>query len=109
MNDMPINEIVVLDVAGTRARVFAPERLMESKLLQLGFKFVNGYFERSIVDMEDREKLVNSLIELRALFVDGADWSPAEVVDYLREQGKVGLACRRITWVSPTDYLISEH
>jgi hypothetical protein len=109
MNDMPMNEIVVLDVAGARARIFTAQSEIESILARLGFMLIDGYFERSIIDIKDREKLVRSLIELRAIFVDGRDWSPAEVVDYLREQGKVELACRRITWLSPTEYLIFEH
>jgi hypothetical protein len=109
MNDLPMNEIVVLDVAGSRAKIFTAQWGSESVLTRLGFVLVDGYFERPIIDMDDREKLVRSLIELRAIFVDGRDWSPTEVVDYLREQGKVDLACRRITWLSPTEYLISEH
>jgi hypothetical protein len=108
MNDLPMNEIVVLDVAGARAKIFTGRSGIESVLARLGFALVDGYFERPIIDMEDRAKLVGSLIELRAIFVDGAGWSPAQVVDYLREQGKVDLACRRIIWFGPTRYLISE-
>ncbi|MGZ5198715.1 MAG: hypothetical protein ACXWC4_03010 [Telluria sp.] len=106
MNKLPENEIVVLDVAGTRARIAAAQ--LDTALEKLGFVLVGDHYERPIADMEDREKLITSLIGLHVLFVDSHDWSPAEVVDYLREQGKVHGTFRRITWLNPAEYSISD-
>jgi hypothetical protein len=53
MNDLPMNEIVVLDVAGARAKIFTAQSGIESVLTRLGFVLVDGYFERPIIDMED--------------------------------------------------------
>ena len=106
MNTLPQNEIVVLDVAGSHARVAVtrPDTLLES----LGFVMSGDRFERPIADEADRERLIRSLIDLRALFVRGRDWSPAEVADYLRDQGKINGPFRRIMWRTPVEYLVSE-
>jgi hypothetical protein len=107
MNKMPENELVVLDIAGSFARVI--NHVGDSSLLgQLGFVKSGDQFERPISGMEDREALVKKLISLGALFVCGHDWSPAEVVGYLQEQQKGITSYRTIKWTNPSTYSISE-
>ena len=61
---------------------------------------------RPISDVADRQRLVNALIGLGALFSSGRDWSPAELVDFYREQGTVSTGYRMITWKNPNQYMI---
>lgn len=106
MMSFPENEIVVLDIAGAYARIFCGNQADEASLLKLGFVSENGQMVRPISDVPDRQRLVNSLIDLRALFSSGRDWSPAELVDFYREQGVVTANYRMITWKNPNQYMV---
>lgn len=108
MNKMPNSEIVVLDVAGTRAIVKVDNSVNVSRLTALGFVFADHIGERKISDMSDRAWIVKELIALSAVFSGGRDWSPAEVVDFLRDQGWLNAKFRRIEWVGSDKYIISE-
>lgn len=108
MNEMPKNEIVVVDIAGSLARVVVPRSEDTALLEQIGFARSGDQFERTISGMEDREALVKKLISFGALFVCGHDWSPAEVVGYLQEQGEGISGYRTIEWTNPSTYIISE-
>lgn len=103
---LPETEIVVLDIAGSWARVACSTQGDEAKLAKLGFVVEKGQMVRPIADAPDRQRLANALVGLGALFSGGRDWSPAELVDYYREQGVVRGAYRVITWKSPEQYLI---
>lgn len=106
--NMPKNELVVLDIAGNRARAKCDLPNMESALLSLGFIHEDDQMVREIIDDLDRQRLVRELISLDALFTAGRDWSPSELVDYYREQGFVSQSYRVITWKSPDRYVIDE-
>ncbi|WP_062113025.1 hypothetical protein [Collimonas pratensis] len=100
------NEIVVLDIAGARARVVCGKPSVEASLIALGFAPEGDQMARPISDVADRQKIVGALIELGALFAGGRDWSPAELVDLYREQGTILTGYRMITWKSPSQYSI---
>jgi hypothetical protein len=106
MMNLPENEIVVLDIAGAHARVVCSDQGDEANLVQLGFVLENGQMVRPISDVPDRQRLVNALIGLGALFSSGRDWSPAELVDFYREQGAVSTGYRMITWKNPNQYMV---
>lgn len=100
------DEIVVLDIAGSRARVACGKPDAEAALLALGFVHEGTQMVREISDDAVRQKLVGTLIELKALFSGGRDWSPAELVDLYRDQGVILNGYRMITWKNPNQYLI---
>jgi hypothetical protein len=106
MMDLPENEIVVLDIAGAYARVVCCNQGDEANLAKFGFVSENGQMVCPISDVADRQKLVNALIALGALFSGGRDWSPAELVDFYREQGVIATGYRMITWKSPHQYIV---
>jgi len=105
--DMPKNELVVLDIAGKRARVKCDLKNIEPILSFLGFVREGDQMVREITDDLDRQGLVRELIALDALFAAGRDWSPSELVDYYREQGLVSQSYRVVTWKSPACYVIT--
>jgi hypothetical protein len=105
---LPEGKIVVLDIAGKRAILVRDGSAEDPRLLQLGFTLHEGQLQRPINDSADREKLINDLIDLGALFSTGRDWSPAELVEFYREQGKVATSYLRITWTAPDQYEIFE-
>lgn len=99
-------EIVVLDIAGTRARVACGKPDAESHLIALGFFLEGNQMIRQLLDVEDRQKIIKALIEIGALFSTGRGWSPAELVDLYREQGSILTGYRMITWKNSNQYLI---
>lgn len=105
---MPKGEIVVLDIAGSSARVMCDAPELESALTALFFVPEGDQLVRKIADDADRRALVGKLIDMKALFAAGRDWSPSELVDFYREQGSISQGYRVITWTNPETYLIAE-
>jgi hypothetical protein len=95
---LPIDEIVVKDIAGDEARVYVTNSAHKSDLIGIGFNGKNNDLAKPLHCVEDRIRAVLRLIELGALFSDGRDWSPAEVVEYYREQGFISGPYRVIAW-----------
>lgn len=79
---IPKDEVVVLDIAGSTARVACDKPRAEQALEALGFSPEIDQFVREIVDDADRQALVLDLIRMDALFAAGRDWSPSELVDF---------------------------
>lgn len=106
--EMPRDELVVLDIAGSSARVMCDVPETKSALEALGFLREDDQLVRRIIDDTDRQTLVRELIGMNALFAAGRDWSPSELVDFYREQGFISRGYRMITWTNPENYLIVE-
>ena len=102
----PDNSIVVLDIAGKRARVFCNDANKEAALLGAGFAKDGSVFVRSIQDDEDRKQLVLLLAAHQALFSAGKDWSPAELVAHYKERGLPLGNFRVISWYAPDRFSI---
>ncbi len=103
---LPENELIVLDIAGTKARVACDKPVNEISLLGLGFVREGDQLVRHIVDDDDRKGIVLELIKMGAIFAGGRDWSPAELVDFYREQRFVTTGYRTIAWQGPEKYTI---
>lgn len=104
---IPDNEILVRDIAGDRALVQTNCRRKKRDLSRLGFTEKDGYLNRTIADTDDRRRLLESLIDLDALFSYGRDWCPSELVEYYRELGLIDRPFRVIAWRDPEHYTIS--
>lgn len=100
------DEIVVLDIAGTPARVSCTKPDVRATLLAMGFVAEGDQLVRLLSDNADRQQIVAALIAMRALFASGRDWSPAELVDLYREQGSILTGYRMISWRGPGQYSI---
>jgi hypothetical protein len=105
----PKNEIVVVDIAGRVARVRTANTSTSNKaaLSRLGFTEEGDDMIRAISDTSDRCRLLESLLDLDALFSYGRDWSPSELVEYYRDLGFISRAFRVIAWSDPNHYTIS--
>lgn len=64
------------------------------------------YFE------SESEKIIaiKKLVEIGALFSYGHGWAPSQVMEYLKEKGKIGMHYhyKEIAWRGPRDYVIAE-
>ncbi len=107
---MPSRSIVVSELAGNKAVIKAVDLPTEAglSLRSLGFVEQNGFYTRSVSGHPDRVLLIKELRSLGALFVGGPDWSPAELVEYYREQKMVDGPYQRIAWKSPEEYMIAK-
>ncbi len=102
----PTEEIVVLDMAGDYARVRSAGLANEDTLKNLGFVEGDGYMTVRLRSLDARIELTKKLMELDALFSVGPGWSPAELIEYYREQGLVSGAYRAISWKNPEHYQV---
>ncbi|PCE26089.1 hypothetical protein BWP39_16320 [Paraburkholderia acidicola] len=106
---MPQNETIVLDVAGNTCAVWTDIPDHFEVLQSLGFVRSDDRWMRQIADATDRLRLIQVLIEMKALFSAGRDWSPQELVNHFRETGAISGAYRSISWQASDHYLIEEN
>lgn len=109
MTSLPQNETIVVDVAGNRCAVLTDVPAHAQVLQATGFVKQGDQWTRQISDDADRQNLVKMLIDLKALFSAGRDWSPEELVEHYRESGAITTAYRSISWLNPDQYLIVDH
>jgi len=103
---LPVDEILVLDIAGHVAVVVTDVAAVADVLMRLGFARHGDRWKRTIADDHDRRALVAALVDLDALFSAGRDWSPQALVEYYREIGVIRNDYRSIAWRGPTQYVI---
>ncbi|MGN7985009.1 hypothetical protein [Burkholderia sp. 22313] len=109
MTLIPKNETVVIDIAGNRCVVLSDVPAHIARLQASGFNQQGDQWVRPISDDADRQHLVRMLMDLKALFSAGRDWSPQELVEHYRETGAITAPCRSVSWVRPDEYRIVEH
>lgn len=80
----------------------------ESKLKSLGFS-KKEIVTMLILKMKKTVFLIEKLAGMGALFSYGQGWAPSQVMDYLKEKGKVNFSYKEIMWRSPDNYEIIEH
>jgi len=78
-------------------------------LLKLGFLKKGISYHISFDNESEQIFLIKKLAEIGALFSYGHGWAPSQVMDYLKEQGKIDFSYREIMWRSPDNYEIIEH
>jgi len=79
-------------------------------LRDMGFSYNLSTSEhtKEVIDENDKARLLQSLKDIDIAFSAGAGWSPSEVFEQLRFQGKVSGSYRRISWSSPNQVNIVE-
>lgn len=102
----PENAIVVLDIAGSKARLAVTSDNLRADLEALGFIQDKDQFVRSIADDGDRRQLVHALVQLGAIFSVGPGWAPSELLEYYEKQGEKFDPYRLISWTGPDSFAI---
>lgn len=106
--NLPMDEIVVADIAGAQARIHATDAARSGAVAALGFVQEHGYLTLPLGEDDARISLVIELIALRAVFCAGWGWSPAELLDHYRQSGRLTGRFRVIAWSGPGQYRITE-
>jgi len=106
MNAFPPSEMVVIDIAGSAARIQCDDPSKSEVLQGLHFEQSSQYWVKSIGTPDARVELIRALVEVGVVFSEGRDWSPAELVRMFAEQGVVPRRYRTIRWLNPETYQI---
>ncbi|MEQ5840510.1 hypothetical protein N0A02_13850 [Paraburkholderia acidicola] len=106
---MPQNETIVLDMAGNTCAVWTDVPDHFQVLRSLGFVSNGDRWVRPIADATDRQRLMQIMIEMKAIFSAGRDWSPQELADHFRATGVISGSYRLISWQGPDRYRIDEN
>lgn len=101
------DELIVLDIAGSYARLKTGSPITESALITKGFIREGEQLIKPIIDDSERRNVVCDLILMGALFAAGRDWSPAELVDFYKEQGLFTQQYRVISWKNSGSFEIT--
>lgn len=107
--DEPDGRILVNDIAGNIGLLGCSNPVLVREIIALGFSEEGGVYSRRLSGMSDRRDIVRKLVALGALFSDGKDWSPAEIVTLFSEEGFIDEKFLTITWKEPNEFLIVEH
>jgi transposase len=99
--------ILINELAGSRIVAKCNNMQLIDFLTSLGFKNSGTYYIKQ-VNEEERIKTIKILIKNGALFSEGRDWSPAELVLYYREKGIINEKFKSISWTNPKKYNIIE-
>lgn len=102
----PDAEVIVVDIAGNKARLVVTDEKRIEALQEIGFERQGDQFVRVIVDDNDRKALVRALIRLDAVFSGGAGWSPSDLLQYYVKQGEEFNGYRMISWSGKDSYSI---
>jgi hypothetical protein len=105
----PENAIIVLDIAGNKARLAVTSDGAPADLNSLGFLQEKEQFVRPIADDGDRRQLVHALVRLGALFSVGPGWAPSELLEYYEKQGERFEPYSLISWSGPDLFSIRSH
>lgn len=119
MNKLPHNSIIVTDIATNNIALTVTSDLLANKLKELGFVENTAYEEEEqlndggflilkIKNDSEKIKIIKILVEQKALFVFGYDWSPSAVMKYLTEQGAHFGKYNVISWNGPNHYEVEE-
>jgi len=63
----------------------------------------------SVSSDQGKAALLSALRDAGVCFSAGTGWSPAEVFEYLRDEGLIGGVYRRIAWRSPNDPFVEDN
>jgi hypothetical protein len=101
---------VVVKADGSDVIVNVVNDNIDSRIKPLGFVLdsVLSRYVKSVADNKEKAKVFESLRDIGVFFSDGKEWCPAELFEYFREQGFVTGKFKRISWVTPSEFVIKE-
>ena len=105
----PEDAVIVLDIAGSKARLAVTSEDVEADLGALGFRQDKDQFVRPVADDGDRRQLAHALVRLGAIFSVGPGWAPSELLEYYEKLGVKFGPYKLISWSGPDSFDIRPH
>ena len=101
-------KIIVVELAGQSILLSNSSDNFKKKLIAMGFVKKGKYYALDLPtkDITQQITLIKKLIVLEALFSNGKDWSPSELVDYYKEIGLTDSKYHKISWKGKDDFYI---
>ncbi len=82
---------------------------IEKDLLNYGFVVEQAKeYSYGCLDENDKAEIFSKLNDLNIAFSTGREWSPSEVYEYLREKGILKGSYKRVAWISPQEFKVTE-
>jgi hypothetical protein len=83
---------------------------LDAALTALGFVTGPGddVLSRDVADDAEKARIFDALRPLGVAFSDGKEWCPAEVFEYLRDQGLLSGKFVRISWRQPGQFHLAD-
>ena len=102
------NKIIVVELAGQSILLSNSGDNLKKELIAMGFVKKGKYYALDLPtkDITQRITLIKKLIAFEALFSNGKDWSPSELVDYYKEIGLINSKYYKILWKGKDDFHI---
>ncbi|UTA46851.1 hypothetical protein L1F30_11835 [Simiduia sp. 21SJ11W-1] len=92
-----------------KVKVYADDKDVSNKLIQLGFKKIDkNQFEINASNNLEKANIFEKLRAIGVLFSDGKEWCPSEVFEHLRDLGLINGKFKRISWKGGKDTNIQE-
>lgn len=105
---MPDDSIIVIDIAGDIVKIRVLGRNLISKMQAIGFLLKDELMVLTVVDDQDKQRLITQLVNEGALFLFGYGWYPSEVMEYYKEQNINFGKYKIIYWSDKDTYHIEE-
>lgn len=106
MNALPVNCIVVTVIKNDCIEVIVTGSDNFNQLQKLGFSTTRGRCTKNIYNNNEKQDVINELIDVGALFLFGYGWYPSEVMADYVERGIINKTYKIISWTNRTTYLI---
>lgn len=107
MNDSPV-QAYVTQADGDYIRVKTLDGVLRQPLLDLGFSS-GRYADEYIISSSNNHMKATLFAQLKNLdvcFSSGREWCPAEVFQYLKDEGLLSGGFRQIRWTQPGHYIV---
>ena len=108
LNKMPVNSIVVIDVAGTSIKIRVLGSGLIKKMQAIGFSLKDEFMVIPVIDEQNKQRIIRLLVDEGALFLFGPGWYPSEVIEYYKEQNIKFGKYKIIYWSNRNTYHIEE-
>lgn len=109
----PIVKAFVVEAASSQVVVQLIDDTFQGQLVNLGFGVTSSgppkVLSRAVASQTEKAQLFASLRDEGVCFSAGPDWCPADVFEYLRDQGVLLGNYRRIAWKAPGQPMIVDN
>jgi hypothetical protein len=96
--------LVVLSLSQQGIQAKSNDADITQRLRQLGFEPNGPHMLKDVATESELHAVVNQLIAMDAAFSAGHGWSPAEMLELLRDQGVFTGPYKMIAWRGPGDF-----
>lgn len=105
---MPSNSIIVIDMAGGVIKLRVSGAALTDEMKLIGFSVNDQVMTLNVSNDQDKQRVIQLLINAGAFFLYGNGWYPSELMEYYKDQ-KVDIGKYKVIfWTDKDTYHIEE-